>query len=135
MGEPCTYDYSVVRVVPDVARAEFLNVGVILFAKSHRALLSRIVLDETRLAALAPEADVTAIRAHLESIERICEGGPAAGPHGSLSASERFHWLTSPRSTVIQLSPVHSGLCHDPEHERDRLFARLVGPGGAAPER
>jgi hypothetical protein len=127
VAEPCTYDYSVVRVVPDVARAEFVNVGVILFAKSQRALLSRIALDEPRLAALAPGADVTAIRSHLESIERICEGGEAAGPHGSLSASERFHWLTSPRSTVIQLSPVHSGLCDDPAAEADRLFARLVG--------
>ena len=88
---------------------------MILFAKSHRALLSRIALDEARLLALAPDADVRAIRSHLESIERICEGGAAAGPHGHLSASERFHWLTAPRSTVIQLSPVHSGICDDPE--------------------
>jgi len=130
VAEQCTYDYAVVRVVPDVARGEFLNAGVVLFAKSHHALLSRIVLDEARLTALAPEADMAAIRAHLESIERICEGGEAAGPHAELSASQRFHWLTAPRSTVIQLSPVHSGLCDDPEAEADRLFARLVnGPG------
>ena len=83
-------------------------------------------LDEERLAALAPDADVAAIRAHLESIERICAGGEAAGPHADLSASERFHWLTAPRSTVIQLSPVHSGICDDPETEIDRLFAKLV---------
>lgn len=126
MPSHCAYDYSVVRVVPDVAREEFINVGVILFAKSHRTLLSRIALDEDRLRALAPEADVTAIRSHLESIERICEGGEAAGPHGHLSASERFHWLTAPRSTVIQLSPVHSGICDDPAVEADRLFVRLV---------
>lgn len=127
MPSDCAYDYSVVRVVPDVARGEFLNAGVVLFAKSQRALLSRIALDEERLGALAPDADVTAIRAHLESIERICEGGEAAGPHAELSASERFHWLTAPRSTVIQLSPVHSGICDDPGVEADRLFARLVG--------
>ena len=126
MAERCSYDYSVIRVVPDVARGEFLNAGVILFAKSHRALLSRIALDEERLRALAPEADVRVIRSHLESIERICQGGPAAGPHAGLTASERFHWLTAPRSTVIQLSPVHSGICDDPEREADRLFARLV---------
>ena len=126
MAEHRAYDYSVVRVVPDVARGEFLNAGVVLFAKSHRALLSRIGLDEERLLALAPAADVTAIRAHLESIERICEGGEAAGPHGHLSASERFHWLTAPRSTVIQLAPVHSGICDDPVAEADRLFTRLV---------
>ena len=126
MVDHCAYDYSVVRVVPDVARGEFLNAGVILFAKTHRALLSRIALDEGRLAALAPGADVAAIRSHLESIERICAGGEVAGPHASLSASERFHWLTAPRSTVIQVSPVHSGICDDPAAEADRLFARLV---------
>ena len=126
MPDSCAYDYSVVRVVPDVARGEFLNVGVVLFAKTHRALLSRIELDEERLAILAPAADVAAIRAHLQSIERICEGGEAAGPHAHLSASERFHWLTAPRSTVIQLSPVHSGICDDPRAEAERLFERLV---------
>lgn len=127
MADRCAYDYSVVRVVPDVARGEFLNAGVILFAKTHHALLARIALDERRLAALAPHADVAAIRSHLDSIERICAGGEAAGPHAHLSASERFHWLTAPRSTVIQLSPVHSGICDDPEAEADRLFDRLVG--------
>ena len=126
MAEHCTYDYAVVRVVPDVARGEFLNAGIVLFAKSHHALLARISLDEERLAALAPDADVAMIRSHLDSIERICEGGEAAGPHASLSASQRFHWLTAPRSTVIQLSPVHSGICDDPEAEADRLFERLV---------
>jgi hypothetical protein len=127
VADHCAYDYSVVRVVPDVARGEFLNAGVVLFAKTHRTLLSRIELDEERLRVLAPDADVAAIRSHLDSIERICEGGEAAGPHANLSASERFHWLTAPRSTVIQLSPVHSGICEDPEAEADRLFARLVG--------
>lgn len=126
MPEPCTYDYAVVRVVPDVARGEFVNAGVVLFAKSHRVLLARTTLDVARLTALAPDVDLDAVRAHLESIERICEGGEAAGPHQELSASQRFHWLTSPRSTVIQMSPVHSGICDDPEREADRLFERLV---------
>jgi hypothetical protein len=127
--EHCSYDYAVVRVVPDVARGEFLNAGIILFAKTHGALLARVALDEERLAALAPGADVEAIRAHLASIERICAGGEAAGPHGKLTESERFHWLVAPRSTVIQVSPVHTGLCDDPEAEVDRLFERLVRGG------
>jgi len=126
VADRSAYDYSVVRVVPDVARDEFLNAGVVLFAKTQRALLSRIELDEERLSMLAPSADHASIRSHLESIERICAGGKAAGPHEHLSASERFHWLTAPRSTVIQLSPVHSGICDDPEVEADRLFTRLV---------
>ena len=126
MPAHCSYDYAVVRVVPDVARAEFLNAGIILFAKSHGALLARVSLDEERLLALAPDADLEAIRAHLASIERICAGGEEAGPHGHLSASERFHWLTAPRSTVIGVSPVHSGLCDDPQAELERLFEVLV---------
>ena len=128
MPAPCSYDYAVVRVVPDVARGEYLNAGIILFAKTHGALLARVWLDEKRLTALAPNADVAAIAAHLRSIERICAGGPAAGPHGSLSPSERFHWLVAPRSTVIQVSPVHTGLCDDPAAEADRLFERMVAP-------
>ena len=128
MPAPCSYDYALVRVVPDVARGEYLNAGVILFARTHGALLARIWLDEARLTALAPTADVAAIRAHLGSIERICAGGSQAGPHGALSPSERFHWLVSPRSTVIQVSPVHTGLCDDPAAEADRLFERLVAP-------
>jgi hypothetical protein len=126
VADRCAYDYSVVRVVPDVARGEFLNAGVVLFAKTHQALLSRIRLDEDRLRVLAPDADVAVVRSHLESIERVCAGGEGAGPHAHLSASERFHWLTAPRSTVIQLSPVHSGICDDPEAEVERLFERLV---------
>lgn len=126
MPAHCSYDYAVVRVVPDVARGEYLNAGVILFARTHGALLARVWLDEARLAVLAPTADVDAIRAHLASIQRICAGGPDAGPHGALSVSERFHWLVSPRSTVIQVSPVHTGLCDDPAVEADRLFERLV---------
>ncbi len=126
MPAHCSYDYAVVRVMPDVARGESLNAGIILFAKTHGALLARVWLDEERLSALAPGADVAAIRAHLSSIERICAGGPAAGPHAALSPSERFHWLVAPRSTVIQISPVHSGLCDDPTAEADRLFERLV---------
>jgi hypothetical protein len=129
VADQCAYDYSVVRIVPDVARGECLNAGVVLFAKTRGVLVSRVSLDEDRLLSLAPNADVDAIRSHLESIERICAGGEGAGPHAHLSASERFHWLTAPRSTVIQLSPVHSGICDDPATEVDRLFARLVERG------
>ena len=128
-----SYDYAVVRVVPDVARGEFFNAGIILFARTHGALLARTWLDEARLSALAPDADVSAIRAHLRSIERICAGGAEAGPHGALSPSERFLWLVAPRSTVIQVSPVHSGLCDDPAAEADRLFARFVAPARERP--
>jgi hypothetical protein len=126
--ERSSYDYAVVRVVPDLERAEFFNAGVILFAKTARALLTRVWLDEARLAQLTADPDAELVRAHLGSLERIATGGEDAGTIGALSASQRFHWLVSPRSTMIQTSPVHSGLCSDPSAELDRLFERLVQP-------
>jgi hypothetical protein len=124
--ELISYDYALVWVVPDLERGEFINVGVILFAKLARVLTTRTWLDESRLAAMAPDRDPAVISEHLAALERIAAGGPDAGPIGKLSASQRFHWLTAPRSTMIQTSPVHSGLCKDPGDELQRLFERLV---------
>lgn len=131
MPERSSYDYAIVRVVPDLERGEFLNVGVILFSKASGALLARVGLDEQRFRTLAADGDLVQVRAHLASIERIAAGGPEAGSLGNLSESQRFHWLVAPRSTMIQVSPVHTGLCSDPQAELDRLFGRLVGAGGS----
>lgn len=121
-----SFDYAILRVVPRVEREEFLNAGVILFCLERDFLQARVELNEARLRALWPEADVELIRQHLEAIPRICAGSPDAGPIARLSLRERFHWLVSPRSTMIQVSPVHSGLCEDPERALDELFRRVV---------
>lgn len=126
MPERSAFDYAVVRVVPHVEREEFINVAVILFCRVRRFLAARVELDTERLAALAPGQNVAAIQEHLDLIPRICAGGPGAGPIGELSQSERFHWLTTPRSTTIQVSPVHCGLCDDPAAALEDLFERLV---------
>lgn len=115
MPDLCVFDYAVVRVVPRVEREEFVNAGVVLFCRERRFLAARITLDEARLLAIAPDVDLESVRAHLGLIPRICIGGADAGALGDLSQVERFRWLTSPRSTVIQVSPVHCGLCSDPE--------------------
>ncbi len=127
MRATASYDYAVVRVVPRVDREEFINAGVILFCKACHFLAARVEVDEERLRALAPGADVELIRRHLEAIPRICEGEEHAGPMARMSQSERFHWLVSPRSTVIQVSPVHGGFCEDPAAGLEELFAKLVG--------
>ena len=106
------YSFAIVRVVPRVEREEFLNVGVILFARTRRFLDARIELDEERLKALAPEIDLAAIRRHLEAFHAVCTGSESGGPIAALPLSDRFHWLTAPRSTVIQTSPIHVG-CGD----------------------
>ncbi len=127
MPEPSAFDYAVIRVVPHVEREEFVNVGVILWCPTRRFLDVRIRLDEVRLQSLWPELDIVQVRHHLDLIARICAGGEQAGPLGQLSQFERFHWLVSPRSTTIQISPVHCGLANDLPAALDDLFARLVG--------
>lgn len=121
-------EYVVVRVVPRPEREEFINAGVILFCRTLRFLECRIALDEARLLTLAPDVDLETVRGHLELIPRICAGGPEAGEIGALAQPERFRWLASPRSTVVQMSPVHGGLCSDPQAALDDLFARMVAP-------
>lgn len=123
---PSSFDYAVVRVVPRVDREEFLNAGVLLYCLSHDFLGARVALDERRLLALAPDVDLQLVRSHLEALARICAGGPDAGPIGQLPQRERWHWLVSPRSTILQTSPVHSGLCEDPERALEQLMDRMV---------
>jgi Protein of unknown function (DUF3037) len=121
-----SFDYAVIRVVPRVEREEFLNAGVILFCLGKDFLQARVEVDEPRLRALWPAIEIDLVRQHLEAIPKICAGDPDAGPIGLLSLRERFHWLVAPRSTIIQVSPVHTGLCDHPEHALDDLFLKAV---------
>jgi hypothetical protein len=121
-----SFDYAVFRVVPRVEREEFVNAGVVLFCLGQDFLRARVEVNEPRLRALWPEADVELIRQHLEGIPRICAGSADGGPIARLPLRERFHWLVSPRSTIIQVSPVHSGLCDSPERALDELFEQMV---------
>jgi Protein of unknown function (DUF3037) len=120
------FQYALLRVVPDLERGEALNAGVVLFCRRRGFLGLRVGLDERRLAAIAPEADAAAIGRRLEDLRRIAAGDETAGQVARLDPSERFGWLTAPASTVVQPSPVHTGLCDDPAAMLDRLFRRLV---------
>jgi hypothetical protein len=121
-----SYDYAVVRVVPRVEREEFMNVGIILSCPSQDYLAARIELDEKRLLALDPKVNLELVRSHLASIPVVCAGGPQAGPIGLLSRRERFDWLVAPRSTVIQVSPVHTGRCTDASSTLEHLLNVMV---------
>lgn len=123
MPEPCSYDYAVIRVVPDVTRQEFVNAGIILFCRTRRYLVAQVELDAARLAALAPGIDTEAVRRQLDLLPAICAG---EGPVGQLGKAEAFHWIVAPHSTVVQCSPVHSGVTHDPAGEVERLMSSLV---------
>lgn len=122
-----SYDYAILRVVPRVDREEFLNAGVILFCLEKDFLGARVKLDAARVKCAFPEADLALLEEHLTLAARICEGGTGAGPIGRLTQRERFHWLVAPRSTIVQLSAVHVGLCEDPARALDEVFAKMVG--------
>ena len=127
MPVPSSFDYAVVRVVPRVERGEFINAGVVVFCLERRFLEARVVVDEARMKALWPEIDVELVRRHLEAIPKIAAGDVSAGPIARLSQRERFHWLVSPRSTIIQVSPVHTGLCdEEPGGMIEELSRRLL---------
>ena len=126
MHDLVTYDYAIVRVVPKVERAEFVNVGVIVSCPQRDLLLARIELDERRLMVLDPTLDLESVQKHLAAIPIICVGGEQAGPIGRLSQRERFHWLVAPRSTVIQVSPTHTGSTRDLEAVVERLLETMV---------
>lgn len=128
MHAHCSYDYAVIRVVPRVDREEFVNVGVIVWCAEKDFLDARIELDGQRVRALDAAFDLEVARKHLASIAVICAGGAEAGPLGKLSKRERFDWLVAPRSTVIQMSAVHTGRCTDMSDTLERLLDGMVRP-------
>jgi Protein of unknown function (DUF3037) len=139
-AEPQVFEYAVLRVVPRVDRGEAINAGVLVYCRPLRYLGARVELDEVRLLALDPAADVAGVRRALATIAEICAEPAAAGQAGDRRAGEaalageagqqdigrRFRWLTAPRSTVVQPGPVHTGLTRDPAAEADRLLSTLV---------
>jgi hypothetical protein len=121
------YEYAVVRVVPCIERGEFINAGVILFCKAHRFLQAAVSLDEARWRDLAgADVDFQPLREQLALIPPLAAGDPACGPIAALPPAERFRWLAAPRNTMLQMSPVHAGLCSDPAAALAALFDRLV---------
>lgn len=128
MRDHYAYDYAIIRVVPRVEREEFVNAGVILFCPAMKFLDARIELDEQRVLSIDPSADLESIRTHLATIPAICAGGTSAGPIGELPKRKRFEWLTAPRSTIIQTSPVHAGWCKEPGEALDSLLETMVRP-------
>lgn len=122
------YDYAIVRVVPRVEREEFINAGVILSCQQTGFLRAAIWLDETRLRALDPQVDIDTVQRHLQAMVAICEGRADGGPIAQLPLRARFHWLTAKRSSIIQTSAVHTGLCQGTEAALDRILQRMVHP-------
>lgn len=120
------FQYAILRVVPSVERGEALNVGVVVYCRRRQFLAARVLVDDARLRALSPDLDVDAIRRHLDGMVRVAAGDPDGGAIAGMPQSERFGWLTAASSTIVQPSPIHTGLCGDPQAVLDRLYDRLV---------
>jgi hypothetical protein len=120
------FQYAIWRVVPSVERGEALNVGVVVYCRRRQFLAARVLVDDNRLRTLSPELDVDAIRRHLDGMVRVAAGDAAGGAIAAMPQSERFGWLTAASSTIVQPSPIHTGLCGDPHAVLDRLYTRLV---------
>jgi Protein of unknown function (DUF3037) len=126
MQEPYLFEYGVIRVVPHVEREEFLNVGVILYCASEKFLRCLATIDEERLKVLCDTLDFKELKDHIQSFEKICSGDKDSGPIGKLSLAERFRWLTATRSTIVQTSKVHPGLCINASEKLSQLYTQLV---------
>lgn len=126
MQEKHLFEYAVIRVVPRVEREEFINVGVILYCPKLKFLQAVYSLDEKRLAGFSAQPDFAELQEHLCMFEHICQGSKQGGPIALLDAPSRFRWLTATRSTVVQTSKVHPGLCVDPLETLNKLQQQLV---------
>lgn len=123
------YDFAVLRVVPHVHLGEFAPIGVIVHARTAGFLAMRALDDPESLRARFPGLDAELLARYLRTFEQICAGNPAAGPVALEPPSERFHWLTAPRSDVLQTSPIHEGLSDEPAKALDALFQSYVVEG------
>ena len=126
MPSRSAFTYAVLRIVPDIEREEFVNAGLILFDRERRFLVARTDLDVAALGALDGGCDLEAIRAQLELVQAIASGTTDVAPFAGMSQSERFHWLTTPRSTLIQPGPLHAGVTDDPDATFEHLYGILV---------
>ena len=126
MQDRDTYEYTLIRIVPKVEREEFFNVSVILFSKRKKFLGIKYQIDPVKLKAFSTENELDLFTDYLHAWKLICDGEPAGGKIGTLELSDRFRWLTACRSTIIQSSKTHPGLCNDTQKELEDLFKKYV---------
>ncbi|MCF8239226.1 MAG: DUF3037 domain-containing protein [Saprospiraceae bacterium] len=126
MHDRQVYEYAIIRFVPRVERGEYLNIGVILLCKRTGFLDMKVRLDAKRLQVFSPDADLDEMKQYLDTWALICQGDPQGGPVSDLDPANRFRWITAPKSTMIQCSQVHPGLCTSADHVLEDLFAKYV---------
>ena len=127
MQDKRLFEYAIIRVVPRVEREEFLNVGVIIYCADEKFLKTKFCLNKNRLLNFSDNLEIEELEKRLEAIEHICNGDIEGGAIAGLPLASRFRWLTAAKSTVVQTSAVHPGLCNNAKEELEKLYAELVG--------
>lgn len=120
------FEYAIIRIVPRVERDEFFNAGVMVYCGAKKYLGIKWDLNEALLLSISSTADIQAINGCLHSFEMVVQGGKKGGPIGQLGVAERFRWLSAVRSTIVQTSRVHTGLCSEPAAELEKIFNEQV---------
>ncbi len=126
MQENHLFEYAVIRVVPRVEREEFLNIGVILYCKQEKFLRLKFAVNGTKISHFCADCDVAVLTQNLEALNEICAGTEAGGPIAKLDTASRFRWITATRSTIVQASKVHPGLCSNALETLEKLYNQLV---------
>ncbi|UZR97606.1 DUF3037 domain-containing protein [Chondrinema litorale] len=126
MQDRVTYEYAVIRLVPKVEREEFINVGVMLFSKPKRYIGIKYNIDESKIKAFSQDVDIDTIANYLKAWEDVCAGAPKGGSIGEYDMASRFRWLTASRSTIIQSSKTHPGMCTNPQEVLEDLYEYYV---------
>lgn len=126
MQDKFTFEYAIIRIVPKVEREEFFNVGVILFCKRKKFLGIKYHIDSEKLKAFSPDVELYVFEEYLKAWQLVCDGAAQGGKIGAMELSDRFRWLTACRSTIIQSSKTHPGLCEDPEKTLEEIFKKQV---------
>ncbi len=122
------YEYAVIRFMPDIARQEFVNIGLIMMCKRQKWIKFAYNIDNQRINALkCAELTPEMLERQLVSFVELSKPSPdRATGMADFPVEERFRWLTAVRSACIRSSEVHPGKTDNLDKEFDRLFAELV---------
>ena len=126
MQEYNLYEYAVIRIVPQVEREEFLNIGVVLYCAKKKYLQAKFIVDENKLSSFSKSLDIEELKMNLAIFDCICRGEDCNSPISKLDIPSRFRWLTATRSTILQSSKVHPGFCLEPNIILEKIAEEMV---------
>ncbi|MHA7942793.1 DUF3037 domain-containing protein [Formosa sp. 3Alg 14/1] len=120
------YEYAIIRVVPKLEREEFINIGIILFSKQAKFITVLHTIPTEKIKCFSDDFDIDQLQKNIMAFTCTANGTSDGGPIALMDIPSRFRWLTAIRSSAVQTSRPHPGMCHDLEKTAQRLFEELV---------